>query len=95
MLNASELLYFILSLAILLVASFLCWTLYELASLLHRANTIVEDAARKLSALENALLSMKSKLEYSSKALGFIVEAAKSALSAFGGKREKNSNKKK
>ncbi|MBU1034876.1 MAG: hypothetical protein ABH861_03400 [Patescibacteria group bacterium] len=95
MINASDLLYFISALAILFVAGFLCWTLYELASLLHRANEIVDEAAKKLSALERALLSMKSKLEYSTKALGLIIEGGKAALSAFTGRRAKSSSKKK
>jgi len=83
MANTQDILYIVLSVAVVWATVFLCWALFELALFMHRTNRIVKDTGEKLSRIEKAFYSLKEKLEHSAGALGVIAEGGRAALSMF------------
>ena len=83
MTTTQDLLMLVLSIAVGWVAVFLCWALYEAATLLHQANRVVSETREKLSRLERAAVIIKDKLEHSVTYLGMLAEGGKSLLSLF------------
>ncbi len=78
-----DLLYLTLSIAVVWIAIFLCWGLYELARLLHQANDIVSDTRERIGRVEKALASIKEKLESSINALSVFATGWKTFLHLF------------
>jgi len=81
--SAKDLLYIALTIAVLWIAAFLCWGLYELGRLLHQANDMVQDTREKISRVEKAIASIKEKLESSVNYLGMFATGWKSFLALF------------
>lgn len=79
--STKDLLYLVLSVATGWVAVFLCWTLYELAKMLHQANAVVTETREKINRLEKAVVAIKEKIESSAHYLGMLAEGGKSLLS--------------
>ena len=75
-----DVLYLVLAISIGWVAIFLCWSLYEIAKLLHQTNALVTDTREKISRLERAIVAIKEKFETSANYLGAIAEGGKSLL---------------
>ena len=84
-----DLLYLTLAIAVLWIAVFLCWGLYELARLLHQANEMVSDTREKISRIEKAILVIKEKIESSVNALGVFVAGWKTFLHLFQSREER------
>lgn len=83
MTSTQDLLMLVLSIAVGWVAVFLCWALYEAATLLHQANRVVTETREKISRLERAAVMIKDKLEHSVMYLGMLAEGGKSLLGMF------------
>lgn len=93
--SMKDLLYFVSSLAIGWIAVFLCWALYELAKLLHQANTLVTDTRQKISRIEHAMTKIKERIESSAGYLSMIAEGGKALLSFLHTKEEKHERRRK
>jgi hypothetical protein len=95
MTNTRDILYVVLAVAAVWTTVFLCWALFELALILHRANRIVKETTEKLTRIEKMFLSIKEKLENSAGVLGVIAESGRAALSMFKAHEEKQGKRKK
>ncbi|MBU1348502.1 hypothetical protein KJ781_00320 [Patescibacteria group bacterium] len=83
-----DILYIVLAVAAVWITVFLCWALFELATLMRRANKIVDEAKEKLSRVEKAIMSAKEKLESSAKYLGILAEGGRAAMNMFRNRQE-------
>lgn len=90
-----DLLYLTLAIAVLWIAVFLCWGLYELARLLHQANEMVTDTREKITRIERAMMSIKEKLESSVQYLGMFATGWKTFLHLFESREERNGQRRK
>ena len=88
MANTLDILYIVLSVAIVWVAVFLCWALYGIAKFFSQTNAMVAEAREKIGRLERAILSIRERLESSVAYLGMLAEGGKSLLSFFHGREE-------
>lgn len=93
--STKDLLYLALSVAILWIAAFLCWGLYELARLLHQANQMVSDTREKISRVEKAIGAIKEKLESSVNYLGMFATGWKTFLGMFQAREERKEQRRK
>ncbi len=94
MISTNDLLTLVLAIAVVAVAIFLCWTLVELARLLHQANDVLTEAREKITRLERAALAIKEKLTHSVNYLGIIAEGGRSLLSMFQNRKETKKRRK-
>lgn len=81
--NTQDLFFLVLSIAVAWIAVFLCWGLYELAKLLHQGNEVITETRHKVSKVEQALFSIKDRLESSMSYLGMIADGGKAIMSYF------------
>lgn len=95
MANTQDILYIVLSVAVVWATVFLCWALFEIAGFMRRANRIVDETTEKLSRIEKAFVTIKEKLEHSAGALGVIAEGGRALLSMFRAREEKKEKRKK
>ena len=70
--NSKDLLYIVLSLAILWFTVFLCWLLYQAARVLKNANDIIENVSQKLELIVEAIHFIKEKVEKLSSTMGIM-----------------------
>ena len=87
--DALDILYIVLSIGVVWVVVFLCWALYECASLLRKGNQIVERATERVTKIENALVSFKEKFGLSSQVFGVGIAAAKTFMHFVSGAKKK------
>ncbi|GMU25778.1 hypothetical protein KJZ71_04615 [Patescibacteria group bacterium] len=76
--STRDLLYLVLAIGVIWIAAMLTWLLFEVALLLRNANRFVGDVRRKVSRIEDALTSMRGKLESSAGYLGILAKGGKS-----------------
>lgn len=81
MTGTQDLLYLVLAIAAVWLTAFLCWALYELATLLRRSNRIVEDVECKIAHLNEAVTNFKERVEQLMGYAGFFVEGGKAVMS--------------
>jgi hypothetical protein len=60
--NASDLLYFVGSICLILVTVFLCWALYEVAHLLKQADEVVTKTRTTVEKVEDTIASFVERL---------------------------------
>ena len=70
--NSKDLLFIVLSLAILWFTVFLCWLLYQAARVLKNANDIIENVSQKLELIVEAIHFIKDKVEKLSGTMGIM-----------------------
>lgn len=87
--TTQDLFFLILAVATGWVAVFICWALYEVARMLHQANTVVSETREKLTRLENAISSIKERIESSVGYFGMLAEGGKSLMSMFSQREER------
>ncbi len=90
-----DLFYLTLAIAVLWIAVFLCWSLYELARLLHQANEMVTDTREKISRIEKAMTVIKEKIESSMNYLGVFAAGWKTFLRLFESRQERKEQRRK
>lgn len=78
------------SIAVTVIAIFLCWALYEVARLVRRLDRTVQDVRDKADKVEKSLVHMGEKLASSATYLGFIAEGGKQLLSMLRERREES-----
>lgn len=94
-LTTLDILYLALAAAVVFVAGFLCWGLYEMARLMHQANEVVTDTREKISRVEKALSTIKEKLESSLNYLGVFAAGWKTFLGLFQEREERKEQRRK
>ncbi len=67
-----DLLYIVLSLAILWFTVFLCWLLYQAARVLKNANDIVESLMEKLELIVDAIEFIRKKMDNMTSSMGVV-----------------------
>ncbi|HLD18152.1 MAG TPA: hypothetical protein VJB99_03720 [Patescibacteria group bacterium] len=77
MIDSKDILFIVLAFCALWFTAFVCWLIWQMATLLRRANETVSDARVKLGRLEEALGSMRSRFEQAVCGAGIVTEAAK------------------
>lgn len=72
--NSKDLLYIVLSFSVLWVTVFLCWLIYYLVSILRNANEMVEELRERFRGIEDAIRSIRDKMEHATSTLSFVSE---------------------
>ncbi|MFH1621118.1 MAG: hypothetical protein ABIB04_03465 [Patescibacteria group bacterium] len=93
--SSVDIFYIVAAVALAWVAVFLCWMLYEIARFFHQTNIVVEETREKIGRFEQAILSIKERLESSVSYLGVLAEGGKSLMSYFHNREEKKEKKRK
>lgn len=78
--STRDVLYLVLAIAVIWVAVFLCWALYELGKLLHQTNRVVTETEQKILRIERGVMAVKDRLESSVSYLGILAEGGKALL---------------
>lgn len=73
--STKDLLYIVLSLAVLWFTIFLCWLLYQAARILRNANNIIESITEKLELITDAMHFVKEKVDKMSGVMGIMNSA--------------------
>lgn len=68
--SLQDLLYLVLSIAIVWATVFLCWLLYQAAKVLQNANKIMASVVKKLEYISDAVTFMQEKVDHVSKHMG-------------------------
>lgn len=63
MLDTQDILFIVLAFCALWFTAFVCWLVYQAASLLKRVHGLVDEVRVKLASVEDAVLGMKKKFE--------------------------------
>lgn len=87
--TTQDLFFLILAVATGWVAVFICWSLYEVARMLHQANAVVTETREKLNRVEKAITSIKERLEKSVDYFGMLAEGGKSLMNMFSQREER------
>lgn len=82
-LSTNDLFFLVATIVIVWVAVFLCWALYELATLLRQGNKVVGETREKIARVESAALAMRDRLESTLSYFGTFAEIGKTAMSFF------------
>lgn len=90
-----DILYLALAIAVVWIAGFLCWGLYEMARLMRQANEMVTDAREKISRVEKAFASIKEKIESSVNYLAVFASGWKTFLHLFESREERKEQRRK
>ncbi len=79
--TSSDLILFVGSICLLVTTGFVSWFFYEAARLLRQANTMVEDAREKMTALEMLVKSVSEKVGHLAQYAGFLAEGSQKVMS--------------
>jgi uncharacterized protein YoxC len=74
--SSLDVLYIVLSLAVLWFTVFLCWLLYQAARVLKNANDIIENVNRKLEIVVDAVEFMREKVDKMSSHMNIVSRLA-------------------
>jgi len=72
--NSKDLLYIVLSFSILWLTVFLCWLIYYLVSILRGANNMMEELRDRFRGIEEAIRTMRDKMEHATTSFAFVSE---------------------
>lgn len=89
MTDTKDLLYLVLSVAVIWITFFLCWALYELATFSRRVNKIVDDVQQKIDRVEEMVESFKEKIANPLSYLGLLASGGKTMYSVLKNKKGK------
>lgn len=81
--NSKDLLYIVLSFSVLWVTVFLCWLIYYLVSILRNANEMVEELRERFRGIEDAIRSIRDKMEHATSTLSFVSEGVMRLIQYF------------
>lgn len=91
--GAQDTLYIVLAIAVSWVTVFLCWALYEIATLVRRTNRIVEDVQKRVTQIEHAVESFKEKIANPLTLLSGLAGGGKAVYSLLKNREAKKSSK--
>ena len=63
--TSQDLFFLALAIAVVFLTGFICWSLYEIGSLLHKMNLLVDDVKEKFESASQAVLSLKERIQSS------------------------------
>ncbi|MBI5732212.1 MAG: hypothetical protein HY982_02525 [Candidatus Magasanikbacteria bacterium] len=72
--NSKDLLYIVLSFCLLWLTIFLCWLIYYLVSILRGASAMVEELRERFRGIEEAIRTMRDKMEHATASFAFVSE---------------------
>ena len=93
--STNDLFYLVATIVIIWVAVFLCWALYELATLLRQGNKVVGETREKIARVETAAMAIRERVESTLSYFGTFAEIGKTAMSFFKSREEPKLNTKK
>src|SRR3989338_8901172 len=91
--NSKDLLYIVLSFAVLWITVFLCWLIYYLVSILRNANEMVEELRERFRGIEDAIRSIRDKMEHATSTLSFVSEGIIKLIQYFVSKKGEKAEK--
>ena len=63
--SSQDILFLTIAFAVACLTGFICWSLYEIGSLLHKMNLLVDDVQEKIVAASQAVLDWKDRVQSS------------------------------
>jgi uncharacterized protein YoxC len=78
--SSLDLLYIVLSVAVLWFTIFLCWLLYQGARVLKNANDIIENVNRKVEMVVDAVEFMREKVDKMSSSMNIVSKVASTVV---------------
>ena len=78
--STRDILFVVLAIAVGWVAVMLCWALFELATLLRKANRVVAETEQKIIRIEHGVMALKERVESSVNYLGILAEGGKAVM---------------
>lgn len=81
--NSKDLLYIVLSFSVLWLTVFLCWLIYYLVSILRSANEMVEELRERFRGIEEAIRSIRDRMEHATSTLSFVSEGVMRLIQYF------------
>ncbi len=82
MLGSQDILFIVLAFCALWFTAFLCWLMYQAASLLKHVHGLVDEIKIKVASLEDAVMGMKRKFEGNIAMVSSIAEGVKKIIDA-------------
>ena len=64
--SSQDIMYLAIALSVFCISAFLCWSLFEIGSLLHKLNKLVDDVQEKIVTAAQAMLDWKERISTSS-----------------------------
>jgi len=94
--SSKDILYIVISIAILLLTVFTVWGMYYLIMILREAKKMITDMRKKIELVEKVLIAAKERLESTSSHMKLLVETALNVAEYMKDRKtEKKSTKKK
>lgn len=91
----NDLLYIVISIAILGLTFFTCWAIYYLARILQQSFQVVKEMRDRLRKVDEIMLSLKEKIDHSASYLLLIGEGVKKLVEIIKGMAEKKKSTRK
>ncbi len=80
MLGSQDILFIVLAFCALWFTAFLCWLIYQAASLLRHVHGLVDEIKTKVTSLEDAIMTMKRKFEGNITMVSSIAEGVRKII---------------
>jgi predicted PurR-regulated permease PerM len=82
MLGSQDILFIVLAFCALWFTAFLCWLIYQAASLLRHVHGLVDEIKERVASLEDAVTSMRRKFEGNITMVSSIAEGVRKIIDA-------------
>ena len=82
MLGSQDILFIVLAFCALWFTTFLCWLLYQAASLVKRIHAVVDEMKDKVASLEDTVIGMKRKFDSNITVVNSVAEGLKRVIEA-------------
>lgn len=82
MLGSQDILFIVLAFCALWFTAFLCWLIYQAASLLRHVHGLVDEIKTKVASLEDAVMGMKRKFDGNVTMVSSIAEGVRRLIDA-------------
>lgn len=82
MLGTQDILFIVLAFCALWFTAFLCWLIYQAASLLKHIHGLVDEVKGRVASLEDAVMTMKRKFDGNITMVSSIAEGVKKIIDA-------------
>ncbi|MEK7183228.1 MAG: hypothetical protein AAB776_01195 [Patescibacteria group bacterium] len=82
MLGSQDILFIVLAFCALWFTAFLCWLIYQAATLLRHVHGLVDEIKSRVASLEDAVMSMKRKFDGNITMVSSIAEGVRKIIDA-------------
>jgi hypothetical protein len=93
--DSKDLLYIVISISVLGLTFFICWSIYYFAMILRQSLQIIKEARSWLHKVDDMISSFKEKIEHSASYLPLIGEGVKKLIEIMKNRAEKKKKSKK